>query len=136
MAKTQAPRATHARAIEALYATGHWLLSQERIAQAVVVFRAMIHVAPHDERGWLALGACHEARAQHSIALELYGAAAEVANAAPRCQLARARILRSRGQLLEASEAIDHAAVLAMKLNDSELQSLVEAERGPERGRS
>ena len=89
----------------------------------------MIHVAPHDERGWLALGACHEARAQHSIALELYGAAAEVAKAAPRCQLARARILRSRGQMLEASEAIDHAAVLAMKVNDEELQSLIEMER-------
>jgi len=56
MFQTQSRRATSTRAVEALYATGHWLLSQERIAQAIVVFRAMIHVAPHDERGWLALG--------------------------------------------------------------------------------
>ena len=34
------------RAIEALYATGHWLYSQLRIEQAMPVFRAMIHLAP------------------------------------------------------------------------------------------
>ncbi|MGA2448291.1 MAG: hypothetical protein ABTD50_06435 [Polyangiaceae bacterium] len=129
MTPAQAPRAPTARAIEALYATGHWLLSQERIAQAAVVFRAMIHVAPQDERGWLALGACHEAREQHSIALELYGAAAEVTRAAPRCHLARARILRARGLTVEASEAIDYAAVLAEKIHDADLQSLVDIER-------
>ena len=37
-------------AIEALYATGHWLYSQQRIAHALTVFRAMIHIAPDDEQ--------------------------------------------------------------------------------------
>jgi tetratricopeptide (TPR) repeat protein len=129
MFQTQSRRATSTRAVEALYATGHWLLSQERIAQAIVVFRAMIHVAPHDERGWLALGACHEAREQHSIALELYGAASEVARSTPRCDLARARILRSRGQSQEAIDAIEQAALVAERTKDEDLQSLVDAER-------
>jgi tetratricopeptide (TPR) repeat protein len=116
-------------AIEALYATGHWLYSQQRYAHAVTVFRAMIHIAPHDERGWLALGACHELQDQAEIALELYTAASSVAPAAPRCELARARLLRARGRTDEARGALAQASRLAEDMRDDDLKALVARER-------
>jgi tetratricopeptide (TPR) repeat protein len=116
-------------AVEALYATGHWLYSQDRFSHAQSVFRALIHIAPEDERGWLALGACHEAMDQHDIALELYVAAGSVVHTAPRCELARARILRRRGLLSEAREAVEEAARIADELRDDELRRLVASER-------
>lgn len=119
-----------ASALEALYATGHWLYSQDRFPHAQSVFRAMIHLAPRDERGWLALGACHEAMDQHDIALELYAAAVSVAQTAPRCELARARIFRQRGRDREARDSIEEAARIADELRDDELRRLVAAERG------
>lgn len=117
-----------AGAIEALYATGHWLYTQERVADAQNVFRALIHVAPHDERGWLALGACHEVHGEHDIAYELYDMASSVGEA-PRCGIARARILRERGLEREARQALDEVAQLAASQHDDELRWLVEAER-------
>ena len=90
----------------------------------------MIHLAPRDERGWLALGACHEAMDQHDIALELYAAAVSVAQTAPRCELARARIFRQRGRDREARDSIEEAARIADELRDDELRRLVAAERG------
>jgi Flp pilus assembly protein TadD len=116
-------------AIEALYATGHWLYSQLRIEQAMPVFRAMIHIAPEDERGWLALGACHETHDQSEIALEIYGAATCVAPAAPRCELARARILFARGMRREAEAALAEAARIADQTRDEELRALVAMQR-------
>lgn len=116
------------RAIEALYATGHWLYLQLRIEQAMPVFRAMIHLAPEDERGWLALGACHEVEDQSEIALEIYGAATAVAPAAPRCELARARLLFARGRDREAREALAEAARIAEHLHDDDLRALVARE--------
>jgi len=118
-----------ASAIEALYATGHWLFTQERINDAQSVFRALIYVAPQDERGWLALGACHEARGEHDIAYELYEMASTLVDA-PRCAIARARILRGRGLEREARQALDEVAQLAASQRDDELRSLVAAERG------
>jgi tetratricopeptide (TPR) repeat protein len=128
MMKAVAPQPSPG-AIEALYATGHWLYSQERFSHAQSVFRALIHIAPDDERGWLALGACHEAMDQHDIALELYAAAGSVVHTAPRCELARARILRKRGLVGEAREAVEEAARIAEELRDDELRRLVAAER-------
>lgn len=116
-------------ALEALYATGHWLYSQLRIEQAMPVFRAMIHIEPEDERGWLALGACHEVQDQSEIALEIYGAASAVARFAPRCELARARILFSRGMVEQGKQALREAARIAEQLRDDDLRSLVEVER-------
>ncbi len=115
-------------AIEALYATGHWLYTQERVADAQNVFRALIHVAPNDERGWLALGACHELHGEQDIAFELYDMASSVVEA-PRCGIARARILRARGLEREARQALDEIARLAASLHDDELRRLVELER-------
>ena len=68
------PPAERASAVEGLYATGHWLLSQDRFANAADVLRAMTLVAPEDERGWVALGAAHEGVAQLEVAKEIYAA--------------------------------------------------------------
>jgi tetratricopeptide (TPR) repeat protein len=130
MTDTMVPPTVSANAVEGLYATGHWLYSQNSIEHARSVFRAMIHIAPDDERGWLALGACHEAQEQHDIALELYGVAIATAPAAPRCEIARARVLRMRGREDEALDALDEAARLAVELRDEDLQTLVASERG------
>jgi tetratricopeptide (TPR) repeat protein len=116
-------------AIEALYAAGHWLYTQQRIDDAVIVFRAVIRIAPQDERGWLALGACHEAQDRHDVALELYSEARRVSNAAARCGLASARILRSRGMLHDAAEAFAEAERLVEESNDDDLRALVDGER-------
>jgi tetratricopeptide (TPR) repeat protein len=116
-------------AIEALYATGHWLYSQLRIEQAMPVFRAMIYIAPEDERGWLALGACHETQDQSEVALEIYGAATAVAPKAPRCELARARILYAQGMRHEAEQALAEAARIAEQMHDDDLSALVAIER-------
>jgi len=120
---------SRSRAIEALYAAGYWLYAQQRIDDAVTVFRAVIRIAPHDERGWLALGACHEAQDRHDVALELYDEARRVARTAPRCGLARARILRTRGMDEHAKDAFVEAARIAEELDDDELRALV-AEEG------
>jgi cytochrome c-type biogenesis protein CcmH/NrfG len=117
-------------AIEALYATGHWLYSQERYKDAACVFRAMVHVSPRDERGWLALGACHEALDQASIALEMYGTARVIARPAPRCEIARARVLRARGEDDLADAALNHAEQIAEAQDDDEVRALVRFERG------
>ncbi len=116
-------------AIEALYATGHWLYTQQRYADAESVFRALVHLAEQDERGWLGLGATHEAEGRHDVAFHLYQAAASLTDA-PRCDLARARILRQRGLEQEARETLDGVARLAIRTRDHELARLVETERG------
>jgi tetratricopeptide (TPR) repeat protein len=119
------------RAVEAIYAAGHWLLCHERIADAAEVFRVMLKAAPRDERAWLGLGECHERIAQPLIALELYGAGMVVAGApeAPsvRCFLARARTLSKVGR--DAEGALDAADAAAEKTGDDELIALVRRER-------
>jgi tetratricopeptide (TPR) repeat protein len=115
-------------ALEALYATGYWLFTQRRTAHALAVFRGLIHLAPQDERGWLALGACYEAQDQHDHALTLYEWASHMGAAAPRCEVARARILRARGQVHEARGALAEAARLAHDLHDDELSAIVASE--------
>jgi tetratricopeptide (TPR) repeat protein len=115
-------------AIEALYATGHWLFMQQRVAQALSVFRAMVHLAPEDERGWLAIGFCYEAQNHPTVALTIYAAALELAQPAARCAVAQARILRSRGMIHEARRALAHAARAADAAGDDELRDLVASE--------
>lgn len=116
------------QSIEALYATGHWLLSAERFADAAVVFRAMALASPSDERGWLALGTCHEAIGQHRISTSLYEIAGEVAAPAIRCRIARARSLRALGHDDEAAEALEHARDLAIDRDDDDLIAIIEHE--------
>jgi hypothetical protein len=119
------------RAVEAIYAAGHWLLCRERIADAAEVFRVMLKVAPRDERAWLGLGECHERIAQPLIALELYGAGTVIAGApearSVRCFLARARTLSKVGR--DAEGALDAADAAAEQTGDDELIALVQRER-------
>lgn len=120
-----------ARAVEAIYAAGHHLLSQERPRDAAKVFRLMLKVAPHDERGWLGLGQCHEKASQPNVACELYGAGSVVtANAGAasvRCLLARARVLKALGR--DPDDALQVADEVAYERDDEELIALVSNER-------
>jgi tetratricopeptide (TPR) repeat protein len=114
-------------AVEALYATAHWLHSQDRARDAACVFRAMVCVAPTDERGWLGLGASHEALEQPEVALEMYATGAAVARAA-RCEVARSRLFRSMGQRRDALEALESAQELLQE-DGAELGALIARER-------
>jgi thioredoxin-like negative regulator of GroEL len=123
--------ASRKASIEAIYATGHWLLASERIAEAARVFRLMLKAAPHDERGWLGLGECHERIEQPRIAAELYGAgsiaAADDGTTSVRCLVARARTLSKLGA--DVTETLEAAIRAAADAGDDELVALVADER-------
>jgi tetratricopeptide (TPR) repeat protein len=128
----RAPRATlppiSSTTLEGLYATGYWLFMQQRVLQALNVFRAMIHLSPYDERGWLALGTCYEAQDQADVALHVYASSFRMLAAAPRCHLARARILRAQGRSRDAQRALVEAARAAPGSPDPEIRDLIAAE--------
>lgn len=126
---TPAHTPAETQAVEAIYATGHWLLTRERPVDAARVFRVMLHAAPADERGWLALGECHERIGQHRIALELYGTGSVLAASAVRCHIARARILYLLERDAEGDAALEAAEQLAIAREDDELLVLVARER-------
>ena len=117
-------------AAEALYATGHRLLSSDRYADAACVYRAMLTFAPQDERGWLALGACHEGLGQTELALQLYAAGRALSRGGGRCDLARSRLFRAMGHLNQAEGAMQRARRRAMATDDHELLALLQAEEG------
>ncbi len=123
------PPTTDAMAVEALYAMGHSLHSQERFADATAVFRIMLQLAPTDERSWLGLGECHERLGQLRIALEMYGAGTVANEHAGRCELARARVLRALDQTSEADDALDQADEIADRTDDAELALMIRQER-------
>jgi len=117
--------------LEAIYATGHWLLASERIEEAARVFRLMLRAAPRDERGWLGLGECHERIEQPRIAAELYGAGSVVAGdhgtTSVRCLVARARALSKLGA--DVTETLHAAMCAAADGSDEELIAIVTNER-------
>jgi hypothetical protein len=115
-------------AIEALYSCGHSLLQMQRHSDAAAVFRGMVLCAPQDERGWLALGLCHEGAGQVAIALEMY-AVAMTSMRAIRCALACADALRRIGREIEADETFELAATWATEEDDAGLRALVEGAR-------
>lgn len=115
------------RAADGLYACGHALLTEGRVADAACVFRALAAAMPEEERGWLGLGACHEAIGQHSVAIELYGTAEELVASPARTAVAKARALRIMGRDDLAEAALDSAADLA--IGDADLEMLVRLER-------
>lgn len=119
---------TNAHAIEALYATGHWLLTNGRYPDAAKVFRAMTLAQASDERAWLALGACHEAIGQHRIAIELYLVAAVAAAPAIRCEIARGRALRALGRDEDALEVFVAARDAAHDADEAGLARVASAE--------
>lgn len=113
---------------DALYAVGHWLLEQERSADALHVFRTMLATSPTDERGWLALGACHEAAGELDRAARLYALAPHTTARALRCQVALARLQRRRGHDDEAAALYESAAAGADESGDDALGLLIAAE--------
>lgn len=115
-------------AIEALYATAKWLLDQNRVIDAVHVFRAMLVAVPVDERGWLGLGACHESLGHLSIAADLYAYGATTCGGV-RCHVARARVLRVLGRDSDAEAALDAAEYALSPDNDDTEHALVAYER-------
>lgn len=117
------------QSIESLYAAGHWLLLQDRFHDAACIFRTMLQAAPTDERGWLALGACHENIDQRRIAAELYRLAETTAAPALRCRIARARALRDEGHDDEADDAYERAIEAAEEHGEEELADLARRER-------
>ncbi|MET0593809.1 MAG: hypothetical protein ABW133_13990 [Polyangiaceae bacterium] len=112
---------TKLSAVEGLYAAGHRLLQASRPADAARIFRAMLACAPNDERGWLALGACHEGLSQNDIALELYGAGSALVPKSVECDLARARLLQLLGDDARAEQARERARTRAEALDNPEL---------------
>lgn len=117
------------KAKEALYATGYSLLQSSRFAEAATVFRIMMRLAPTDERGWLALGECHERIGQNRIALELYSAGARAAFPAARCLVAEFRLLHDDGNFAVADAIFEDAERIAEELEDEALGRLLRAER-------
>jgi hypothetical protein len=115
--------------VETLYAVGYWLHANERYADAAGAFRVLLQAAPTEERSWLAVGECHEKAGQLRIALELYGSGTVAASPAPRCMLARARVLRALDRDGDADEAFDQAEALANDVGDDELARLIDQER-------
>lgn len=120
---------TIAQAAEALYATGHWLLGQERFKDAADVFRTMAKAQPEDERSWLGLGQAHERASQRLIAKEMYLTGVTLAHGG-RCAIALARVLREMGNDTDACEAIDFADSIAQETSDESLAAIVAFERG------
>jgi len=111
--------------IESLYKTAHWLVQSERYEDAACVFRAMMIGRPEDERGWLGLGACHEQMGDKDMALDLYETARTIASPAPRCELARAKILLERGEWRGAQSALSEAISIAPAEAANEIADLV-----------
>ena len=112
------------QATEALYATGHWLLEQDRFEDAADVFRAMAQATPSDERAWLGLGQAHEGAKQPVIAKEMYVTGVALARGG-RCAIALARVLRQLGNDDAAGVALEFAQALARDEGDDGLAALV-----------
>lgn len=118
----------NARTIEALYAVGHRLISEDRPRDAIALFRTMLLVDPRDERGWLGLATCHEMQDELEKALALCELATSTCESPARITLARARIHLRLGARFEAREAYAEAARLACESGDRELAELVARE--------
>ena len=114
---------------ETLYGVGHWLLEQRRYDDAKHVFRTMLAVAGADERGWLALGACHEGTQELETAAHLYALAPAACGVAARCLIALARVLRRLERDDDAEEAYEQAARRAEDTDDEALLCILGAER-------
>lgn len=107
-------------ACDALYAAGHYMLGLDRVDDAAVLFRTMLLADARDERGWLALGACHERSEQDGMAEELYSAGAQIARTRVRCLIAVARLFRRAGDD-RADDCLDAATELASTDEEHEL---------------
>jgi tetratricopeptide (TPR) repeat protein len=116
-------------AIDGLYGTGYWLLEEGRHKDALAAFQLMLLVAPRDERAWLGLGVCHEARGDRMTALQIYEMAVRAARPAPRCALARARLFRIENDPVAAHAAYEDAIAHAAVANDDEVERIALVEK-------
>jgi Flp pilus assembly protein TadD len=111
--------------VAALYRTGHHLLTHGDPQRAAAIFRAMITVAPGDERGWLGLGVCHEHVEQLDVAIDIYRSASFVLARGARCELAAHRLLLRSGDDDGAefmlSQAREHADEELLEMIDEEV---------------
>jgi len=124
------PKSITPEVLEALYALGHRLLTEDDAPRsAAPIFRVMLACAPTDERAWMGLGECHARMDEEDIALEIFGAGTVAVESAPSLHLARARLLRAQGRLAEAREAWGEAAAIARETRDDALGALVRRER-------
>jgi hypothetical protein len=112
---------------EGLYATGHWLLANERYADAAEVLRVMCMVAPGDERGFLALGAAHESEGQLEVAKDIYATGWALSSPCVRCGIALSRALRRLGDVDGSEEVL--SALCDSDIDDADLAALVASER-------
>ncbi len=119
------PLLNRQEACNALYAAGYHMLERDRFEDAAVLFRTMLLADAEDERGWLALGTCHERLEHDEMAEELYSAGAQIARSRVRCLVAVSRLFRKTGDD-RADEALDAAIDLAAT---DEEEELVELER-------
>lgn len=110
-------------ACNALYAAGHHMLERDRLDDAAILFRTMLLADAEDERGWLALGECHERLEQDAMAEELYSAGAQIARSKLRCLVAVSRLFRKQGDA-RADEALEAASELAATDDEEELLEL------------
>lgn len=113
---------------DALYCLGYWLLDQQRYEDAKHVFRSMLLVAPTDDRGWLALGACHEASQELDKAARLYALARQACTTSIRSVVALGRILRKLDRDAEADEVYAEAAELVSDTDDMDLAVTIRTE--------
>jgi Flp pilus assembly protein TadD len=117
-----------AKAVDAIYAAGHFLFTNDRVPEALDVFRTMLLAAPTDDRGWLGLGACHESIGEDDRALDIYRVARRAISRRARIEIALARSLRARGDLGDASDAYARAADFAAAEERTDLLVVIEQE--------
>src|SRR4051794_22684158 len=84
-------------ACNALYSAGHYLLERDRVEDAATLFRTMLLADSEDERGWLALGTCHELLEQDAMAEQIYCAGAQIARTKVRIFVALGRLFERIG---------------------------------------
>lgn len=114
-------------AIAAVYAGAVDLLERDRFGDAAELLRALVVLAPHDERGWMGLVAAHEALGQADVAERLARLAQPVTESA-RCALAEARLLRARGDEHASRDAAARAHTFASARGETDLVALAHEE--------
>jgi tetratricopeptide (TPR) repeat protein len=117
-----------AQTLEALYATGYWLIGLGRIDDALCVFRTMLLVDGRDERGWLGLATCHAERDELEKAIALCELASEACDDATRSLLACARLHVRAGEHQEAVVAYEEVRRQATAARDYELLQVIATE--------
>lgn len=113
---------------DTLYSLAHREITLGNYRDAATLLRLMLHLAPDDERSWLALGLCHEREGQPGVARELYSAGTVAAAPSGRCALAAARVCLALCKQDEAVEHYESALTAFEALGENELHEIACAE--------